>query len=201
MPNERDPSLQDMMVERYGRHATSPPPAPYLENRPAFTPALMAEAGIPPLFHRTLLSLRQCPTGPPTCWPTPASCSQRQPPTTTGTKAAAAQHTDRRARRRQTAIAKARIGAEGAPPLSPETIVEYVCIFAVINDRRHTRLWSSWQLEAHDLCQQVLDQLYPTRRQHLERYATMRALVRKKRRTWKLAEHITDLDPLLDQFS
>lgn len=195
-PNERDPSLQDMMQERFGTHANSPSPAPYLENRPAFTPALMAEAGIPAHLHRPLLSLRQWPTGPPTCSPTAASSSQRQPPTTTGTKPAASPATDRRARRRQTATARHRIGAAGDLTISAEAYIESRIILAVIAERRHTKLWAGWWREA----QAIIDQVVPSRRQHLERYATMRSLVRKKRRIWNLAEHITALDPVLDQF-
>jgi len=197
MPNERDPTLQEMMVELFGNHASSPSPAPYLENRPAFTPALMAEANIPAFLHRPLLSLRQCPTGPPTCAPTAASSSQRQPPTTTGANAAASPSTDRRARHRQTATARARIGAAGDLTISAEAYIESKIILAVIGERRRTKLWAGWWREARA----IIDQVVPSRRQHLERYAAMRSLVRNKRRIWKLAEHITALDPVLDEFN
>ena len=196
-PNERDPSLQQMMQERYGSLALPPLNIPpHLENRPAFTPALMAEAGIPASLHRTLLSLRPCPTGPPTCFGTPASYSPGQPPSTTGTRQAASPATDRRARRRQTHIARHRIGAPGSLPISAQAWIESKIILAIIRERRHTKLWAGWWHEARA----IIDHVVPSRRQHLERYAAMRSLVRKKRRTWKLAEHITALDPLLDEF-
>lgn len=194
---ETRPSLQEMMQERYGP-LTHPiqEPAPYLENRPPFTPALMAEAGIPASLHRTLLSLRQCPTGPPTCCGTPASYSPGQPPSTTGTRRAASPATDRSTRRRQAAIARSRIGAPGSLPISAEAYIESKIILAIIGERRQTKLWAGWWHEARA----IIDRVVPSRRQHLERYAAMRSLVRKKRRTWKLAEHITVLDPVLDEF-
>lgn len=196
------PTIQAMTEERYGSLAhPHQEPAPYLDNRPPFTPALMKEAGWPACLHRTLLSLRGRPTGPATCSPTPAFSSARPAPSTTGANTTTPGPAyDRRTHRHRRAIERSRTHPDGGPPVSPETYIEHRIILAVIGDRRRTKLWAGWWKESRDIIDQVMEATNPSRRQRLEAYAAMRATVRRRRRTHILAEHITDLDGLLEAF-
>lgn len=196
MPNERNPNLSDLLQETRQAPHHALDIAPRWERDP-LTPALLHEASIPPWLHRTLLSLRPPPTGQPSCSPTLASSSASPAPTATGApRIAPLPATDRSTSRRRRAIANARLGAPGQLPISPEAQIELIIIMTVICDRRAVGLWEGWHLEAQDYIEQVI----PTRRQLLQEYADMRALIRRRRLTWKLAEHITDLDDTLDSF-
>ncbi len=190
MTNERDPSLEELLTELYGPPDRDPPP-PY-EASPPLTPALLQEAGISPALHRTILTLR-----PPPPSPTPATSSAAAAPTTTGARQAPIREPDRTARRRQQAIARNRIGAPSDRPISAEAYAEWNIIMTVITERRRTKLWAGWHHEARAYIAHVI----PSRRDHLDSYAAMRSLVRRRRRTWKLAEHIVDLDDTLDEFT
>ena len=178
--------LPALLLEQHRHPALARDIAPRWERDP-LTPALLKEASIPPTWHAMLLSLRP-PSSTATPIPNRPSIPHPSP-------------VSARSRRHTLARARARIGAEGGPPLSSETIVEYVCIFAVINDRRRIGTWKGWADEAWRLLADVVPLVCPTRRDLLQRYADMRALIRRRRLSWKLAEHIVDLDPILDEFA
>lgn len=100
--------------------------------------------------------------------------------------------TDRQIR----AIARNRIWATTDAPISAEAAAETLIILTVLADRRRRKDFTGWHLEA----QEYIDLVIPNRRQLLEGYAHFRALIRRHRRSWILAEHITDLDDTLDRF-
>jgi len=83
-----------------------------------------------------------------------------------------------------------------------EAKVEAHAILSVLCDRRRRASWQGqpafegWHVEAQELIAAAL----PTRRRLLQQYSDRRHLIRRKRRTWKLAEHIITLDAVLDGF-
>jgi hypothetical protein len=179
--NERDPQPCHERDPGAPTHEAGPTWPPYHERDP-LTPALLAEASIPPTwlpmlrhFRAYSLATRNRPR-PSTQPPSPPAPAPRSRP-----RSSRASHA---------------LGAQGTLSVSAEAMAESTIIFAVINDRRAIGDFTRWWEEA----QHYIDIVIPSRRHLLQRYADTRALIRRRRLVWKLAEHITDLDDTLDSF-
>lgn len=194
---EREPPLELLRAERdpltLALLREAPPPTappwptptitPHWERDPLTLPLLQEaypKASAEWLHH----DIGQTP--PPGTERTPSSSSARRRP----------QVTDAQAR----AIDRNRIWATTDAPISAEAKAEAHIVLSVLADRRRRATWKGeqafdgWHQEAQDTIAATI----PTRRALLQDYADRRALIRRKRRSWTLAEHITALDAALD---
>jgi len=184
---ERDPLTQALLLE--APPPTAPPwPVPTITprwERDPLTLALLTEAYPKASAEWLHHDLARAPLN--SGRPTPSSSSGRRPQ----------RITDAQAR----AIDRNRIWATTDRPISPEAKAAANIILSVLAERRRRASWEGekafvgWPQEAQDIIAAAI----PDRRSLLEAYAAFRALIRRKRRTWKLAEHIVDLDDALDK--